>query len=343
MIQDSKQMAANIQHLIPLKGTCYLQKIHSSSRLLSLAIRLPGQTRYLYLGRGHGTEGLWITSQPIPPQLRRVDHWVEYLRKHLGSAQLLHLQQVLGDRCLHLHYRKYGYENSFIFFWRGRSLYFLNHFFEPKSQKFFLMTSWEGKKALPSPLPMTERHRALLPLGLRPLQGRRRTATTQQYPPGGQEPVSSMLECERKQLLKLNGSRKKRLSLQRKLDKIHHDLATIATAKQLQVKLQSGEFLLDEKTTKLHYQGLEIKLGNASGLWQKKDRLFAKLKAYKKAQTILEARKAQTEHHIKSLQQGIPPDFQRKLKLIKPRWEHAPPHTNRATPRNREPKQDQGV
>ncbi len=66
-----------------------IQKIYSTSQLVSLSIRIPGKTWSLYLGRGSGIEGFWLGDSPPPSHLRRKDNFLEYLRRHLSSCTFL--------------------------------------------------------------------------------------------------------------------------------------------------------------------------------------------------------------------------------------------------------------
>ena len=146
MIQCREELRKEIGKITPIVGRCYIQKIYSSSTLICLSARFLGKGHFLYLGRGHGVEGFWVDDKRVPVELRRSDRFLEYLRKYLSSSEMLDIFQVLNDRCLQIVYRAYGHENSFIFFWKGRKLYFLNYFFDDNHKKFYLMKSWGNKK-----------------------------------------------------------------------------------------------------------------------------------------------------------------------------------------------------
>ena len=127
--------------------------------------------------------------------------FLEYLRKHLGATELLGISQVFNDRCIQMIYRKYGYENSFLFFWKGRRLYFLNYFFDDRDKKFYLMKSWQGKEVMEDEVPMAELYKFLLEVGLnQKFSGKAKDSRTS---------ITAIIENEWRKLVKLNNSPKK--------------------------------------------------------------------------------------------------------------------------------------
>ena len=62
-----------------------VQKIYSCPHYICLSLRLPGKSKYLYLGRGARKEGLfWGESLP-PSSIRIRDRFLEYLRIALAQ------------------------------------------------------------------------------------------------------------------------------------------------------------------------------------------------------------------------------------------------------------------
>ena len=111
-----------------LSGTTFIQKIYSTSFLLCLSLRSTGKTRYLYIGRGSGIEGLWLGEEKPISFLRKRDAFLEYFRKHLSSTQFMKIEQDVNDRIVSLVYLKWGAENRLSLFYKGRKLYFSHHF-----------------------------------------------------------------------------------------------------------------------------------------------------------------------------------------------------------------------
>ena len=284
MIQYQKELVSNIKKVIPLQSSCYIQKIYSSSTLVCLSARLRGKTWFFYLGRGNGVEGFWVADERIPAELRRTDSFLEYLRKHLSSTELLNIIQVFNDRCLHIIYRKYGYEqNSFIFFWKGRKLYFLNYFFDDKNKKFCLMKSWQKKEMFENEVTKDDLYKTLRGVGVnQEFSGHFKDSTTS---------IITIIKNEKEKLKKLNTSRRKMKSLKKKLSHICDDLKKIEDAFELQEKLKVREFSFDEMDTELVFKSFKVKFSKGLGPFQKRNRVFEKIKSYKRAKKILEERK----------------------------------------------------
>ena len=312
MIQYSQEFTNNIKEVVSFKGSCFLQKIYSSSRLICLVARFRGKTRFLYLGRGCGVEGFWVADKKIPVELRRIDRFLEYLRKYLCSMELLRIKQVFYDRCLHLIYRRYGQESSFIFFWKGRRLYFVNYFFDTKIDKFCIMKSWSGKEICDKRLDSLELEELFLEVGLKKDS---RDKEKESY-----SPIESILEKERDSLIKKNNSKRKSKFLLRKLNRIRHDREAIKDANDLQEKMILGEIDFENIGKILHFNNLTIKFDLGMGVYDKRERSFKKVKAYKKAQGILDARLQQTEKDIGLLENNVINKFEKKLKIIQPYW-----------------------
>ena len=313
MIQYQRELLSHIKKIIPFQGPCYIQKIYTSSTLVCLAARFKGQTRFLYLGRGHGVEGFWVASDRLSVELRGTDRFLEYLRKYLSSTELLNISQVFNDRCLHIVYRKYGYEkNSFIFFWKGRKLYFLNYFFNERSKQFCLMRSWKKKEIFQNEITKENLYESLIEVGLNQDFGG--------HFKDSQTSISSIIENERKKLIKLNGPQKKLKSLKRKLTYICTDLEKIEDVFELQEKVKLGNVDFDEIDTLLVFKGIKIKINRGLNFFQKRDRVFEKIKSFKKAKKILEQRKLKTEEEIKCFTKKGPQEFYQKLPVIPAYW-----------------------
>jgi predicted ribosome quality control (RQC) complex YloA/Tae2 family protein len=126
-----------------------IQKLYSTAFYISLSIRAPGKTWHLYFGRGSGKEGLWLHNSPPPSALRRKDTFLEYLRRHLSSCSFLDVSLDVHDRIAKLTYQKFGQEQSFLWFWKGRKLYFIHYYQDEPEVPFKLLLSWRGKAFVP--------------------------------------------------------------------------------------------------------------------------------------------------------------------------------------------------
>lgn len=106
-----------------------------------MAVRLLGRTKYLYLGRGGGYEGVWISDEKPKSYLRKKNRFLEYLRKHLSSCRLVRLDIPFSDRLVVLEYYKWGKLNKLILFYKGRDLDIIHHYYDEDKIKFFTNTN----------------------------------------------------------------------------------------------------------------------------------------------------------------------------------------------------------
>ena len=312
MIQYQQELSQNIQKINALRGNCYLQKIYSTSSVICISCRSREKTSFFYLGRGNGIEGLWVSGEKVSPELRRIDRFLEYLRKHLGGAELLGATQIFNDRCLQLSYRKFGHENLFLFFWRGRKLYFLNYFFDHKLKKICLMKSWQGKDILDAELSSEKLYAHLQDIGLeKSFTGNFKTSKTS---------IEEVLKREKEKLLRLNSSPRKKKQLRKKLEKITQDLDRIEDCTFLQRKLQMEEVDFSNIKTELSFGKIKLKFKQELTSYQKRDRAFEKIKAYKRGTKILWERKRLVEYEIEKVEEGVPETLERQLEMVEPYW-----------------------
>lgn len=107
---------------------------------MSFSIRFPGETIWLYLGRGKGFEGVWRDLKPPESKLRGRDKLLDYVRKQLSSTLFLGLEIDSLDRVAKIKYQKWGKPCCFYYFYRGRDAYFINDFWDETERKIY--TSW---------------------------------------------------------------------------------------------------------------------------------------------------------------------------------------------------------
>lgn len=143
---DLEKQVKNIKEKRLSQGQ--IQKIYSTSYFISLSIRAPGKTWHLYLGRGAGQEGLWLSEAPPESALRRKDNFLEYLRRHLSSCSFSDIDLDRADRIVRVDYQKFGQIQSMYFFWKARKLYFAHYFQDLPETPFKLLLSWRGKAAI---------------------------------------------------------------------------------------------------------------------------------------------------------------------------------------------------
>jgi predicted ribosome quality control (RQC) complex YloA/Tae2 family protein len=255
-----------------------IQKIYSTAYYISMAIRTPGKTWHLYLGRGGGHEGLWLHDSPPPSQLRRKDNFLEYLRRHISSCSFLGLELDKYDRIVKLNYQKYGKVQSMLLFWKSRKLYFIHYYQESPEGGFKLLLSWRGK-AITLPEEPKDLNTLFKEVG-------RREDLKHDYKSLDPLNMGQLLEDELKTSA-LKGLSQNPTFLQRKRDNIEDDLRKAQQWKRLQNMLDKGDSL----------EGYEIKIGDHKikfegelNPYERRNLVFQKIKKLKRGENILNER-----------------------------------------------------
>jgi predicted ribosome quality control (RQC) complex YloA/Tae2 family protein len=257
----------------------HIQKIYSTAYFIALSVRSPGKTRFLYLGRGNGFEGVWLGDSPPPSSLRRKDNFLEYFRKHLSSCSFLDLELDTADRIIKLTYQKYGKMQSLLLFWKARKLYFLHHFQESPETGFKVLMSWKSK-----PLPYEEDSSDLFALfdevGRNPAMARERKSEV--IPE-----ISDILAAELK-LAESQGVSSKPGFLKRKKENIEEDLRKALQWHKLQALLDRNDNI--DSVYELKVDDQKIKFEGELNPYERRDLVFQKIKKLKRGEKILSER-----------------------------------------------------
>lgn len=291
-----------------------IQKIYSSATTVDLAIRLPGKTVHLYLGRGGGTEGVWASENRIPSVLRKKDKFLEYLRRYLSGCTLQGLELDNKDRCIRLKYGRAGKLCSFYIFYAGRDLYFSNHYFDDKSGMMLFFKSWDNSTSVSEVSEVTEGEeknyftdfdevgRVDIP----------KIASVQNI-----VDIEQLLHQEFERIENSQVSKRKTQFLKRKIGKIQKDLDKLHKSEDL-IKLASSD---EEDFSKL---GRKVKVCGVkfnfygSTHYQRRDEIFQKAKRFKHNQNKLQERLHETQFALESLNSKT--EYQNNLKCISPIW-----------------------
>lgn len=280
MIQYYKNLESQVSKInsaCPPGGQ--IQKIYSTSNLISFAIRSPGKTHHVFFGRGGGTEGVWLGSAAPASLLRRKDNFLEYLRRHLSSCTFLGLELDPADRIVSLRYQKYGVEQSFLWFWMSRKLYFIHFFHDGPGAPAKLLLSWQGKA-------QRIEEQDLLPLWEYFQDVGRNTSLAHDSEAKEFQEIDDLLSLEEKNLsLKQEFSRPGFLARKRK--KISQDIEKNEQWREI------DQYLKEEGDL----SGYEIKIGDHrikmnSDLnpYERRNLLFEKIKKLKRGETIMKKR-----------------------------------------------------
>lgn len=282
-----------------------IQKIYSSATVIDISIRFAGLTQHLYLGRGAGVEGLWASENRIPSDLRKIDKFLEYLRRYLSGCTFQKIEIDALDRCVAIHYGRSGKLCTFLVFYSGRDLYFANIFYEDKTKKMLLFKSWENK---------TVTYDSNDPFSIFDEVGRLEIDKSQEVKPICF--IEEILEKEFNKIKSLQNNNKQKKFYHRKIDKIQKDLERIANAKDLiQLANTESDFSTYSKKTKL----FDIRFNfEGKSHFQRRDEVFQKAKRLKRNQQLLEQRLLETQQLLAN--KAIKEVKENPLNCIAPIW-----------------------
>jgi len=308
MIQNYRQLSENVKIYNDQIGSNFgqIQKIYSTPHFICITIRFPGQSIYLYLGRGSHYEGIWQAETTPPSELRVKDLYLEYLRKHIRGAKIGKIFLDEKDRILLLPYYKKGSQNYFSIFWRGRSCYFLN--LEGENT---LFKSWSGLEKLERPLDNKAVLDLFNPLGRGEMEIKdkeRKTGSIKEY---FADQIAS--------LSKGHFPKRKRKNLERKEHKIINDLGRVRSGPKIREALEALDFEIGDKT-EMVIAGVKFKFSRALNEYQKRNQVYQKIKGFKIGEAILEKRLLELEQEKKKWLEGqVSPTLNTK-KVIMPVW-----------------------
>lgn len=301
---DLEKQVKNIKEMSLSQGQ--IQKLYSTAFYISISIRAPGKTWHLYFGRGAGNEGMWLHDSPPPSELRRRDNFLEYFRRHLSSCSFLNVSIDKYDRIIKFDYQKFGQCQSFLWFWKGRKLYFLHYYQEQPESPFKLLLSWRGKAVVPG-VQLTDLFDYFDEIG-------RHKDMNHDISSPEISTMEKLIQDE------LKASNLKDMTsapnfLQRKKENIEDDLRRARQWEKLQSILDKGDEL-DMYELKVGDQ--KIKFEGELNPYEKRNLLFQKIKKLKRGETILTERLGSVQEQLAG--KNIAPVKQSTIPIVKPVW-----------------------
>ena len=285
----------------------HIQKIYSTAFYVSLSIRAPGKTYYLYLGRGGGQEGVWLHESPPPSALRRKDNFLEYFRRHLSSCSFVELSIDQYDRIVKLDYQKFGQIQSLLLFWKARKLYFIHYYQDLPETPFKLLLSWRGKSFVPG-LELSNLFEYFDEVG-RHKEMKHDFSTPQM-------PGMDLLLQEELKASTLKGMTSRPNFLQRKKVNIEDDLRRAQQWQKLQSVLDRGDNL--DHIYELKVGDHKIKFEGELNPYERRNLLFQKIKKLKRGETILKERLGTVEQELSGKE--TKETVESTIPIVKPVW-----------------------
>jgi predicted ribosome quality control (RQC) complex YloA/Tae2 family protein len=302
---DLAKQVSTIQEIDLVDGQ--IQKIYSTAFYVCLTIRARGKTRYLYLGRGAGHEGIWLHDSSPEPQLRKKDNFLEYLRRHLSSCSFKGILIDQHDRIIRLDYQKFGQTQSILWFWKGRKLYFVHYFTTSPDDPHRLLLSWKNRASIPN-VDIRDLYSFFDEVG--------RTTGMKHDIQSPQNLSMDKLLAEEMMASTLTTVSSGQAFLRRKRDNILEDLRKARQWEKLQQLLDKKESL--DQMYELKVDDQKIRFESELNSYERRDLVYQKIKKLKRGERILADRLALVEDELSGKEQKKIP--QSTLSIVKPVW-----------------------
>jgi predicted ribosome quality control (RQC) complex YloA/Tae2 family protein len=288
-------------------SSCHIQSVYGTAKSFGFSIRIPGETFWVYFGRGSGSEGIWILEDKPPKEIRLSDNFLRFIKKHLIGGRLISIQLPFNDRLINLSYYKNGGFNQFYLFYRGRDLYFAHCEQILESKKVSVLISWRGKTEI------FENNS----IGIDFILNEFRELGVADYLIEQTSIEQSRLFDEELDWLKNQKNNVKEVKAKkRKLENIQNDLKKCQLWRELETVVNSVNF---ENMPDYKYKQLKIKLNKQYSHFKNLDLVYKKIKALKKGEEILQQRFLEaSEIEDKSTVS----DYAKLVKTTKPIWKN---------------------
>ncbi len=294
-------------------GAGQIQKIFSTPHFIAFSVRYPGESIFIYLGRGNHYEGLWWTATRPSSYMRIQDKFLMYMRKYLENGHIQKFVLDEKDRAFGFLYDKNGRSNFFALFYSGRKTYFLNNYFLAESGEYKVFCSWQKKEI------SGEFNSAQL-FELFDSVGRKEISHVGQIEKKKVAEIDEYLATYQDKYLVIKNDSKKRKFLERKRDKIKSDLTLLQKWPQMLEEINSEKIDLSSNH-EVVVCGIKIKLRGENNFYKKKDLIYNKIKSFKMAEKALAQREKETENLLAQLLNNEKQfSHDQRVKIINSEW-----------------------
>lgn len=258
-----------------------IQKAFSSPHFILLRVRRPGSSYFIYLGRGGNFQGIHFGDQNVDSSLRVIDSYLEYIRKNLVGVQVKDIVADENDRIVHIIYQNIKIKGIFSLFWKGSHLYFMNTSSLEKVTKIF--RSWI-KGVVQS---NEDNEFVWLNNHLNEFDGLGRKVLSKKGKKITHFELSKYIEFCNQTFNTINSNKKEIKKIDMKIFKIEQDLIRVCAWERLRDYIETVNL---ENVRVLKFEKIKIDLTRISGHYKKRERVFEKIKSFKKAQSFLQQR-----------------------------------------------------
>lgn len=257
-----------------------MQKAYTTPHYIVFVLRFPGKTVALYIGRGNGHEGFYLSEKMPPAFLRIQDKFLDYARKYLVGCRLGKMSVIPTQFAFQFEFKREVGGNQFSFGYKDHQLLFA------RTEGDETYCSWDNSLVKTSNS-----------LDLVARQCSSYSVKSDRIPV-----IADYLKNEEKKSSGLPVQKKKEKFLVRKLNNIENDYKHVLLWSQIESDLLADS--LDLSAHELKIYGHKFKFPAQATHWQKRDYLFGKIKKLKKAQEILKSRLQETLNELAEVKAG---------------------------------------
>lgn len=242
-----------------------------------LVVRVPGQTLYLYIGRGNQYIGIFVSLKAPPSFLRVQDKFLDYVRSHLVGAKISRLNYE-SDGITELYkvqFKKDTENNYFSIGYHQRELFFITQ------EKDLCFTSWDNRIIPKVDLKLIEsdfsKHFKILD-------------------------IEKYVDDEEKKSVGVLERKKREKFLIRKIENIKKDIITSEKWKEIENELLEDQ--IDLSGVEVISHGQKFNLIGLKTDWEKKDFIFKRIKKMKRGFALLSERLQESEKELELTEKG---------------------------------------
>lgn len=296
------------------KGAAQVQKITTTPHILCLQVRVKGESLYIYLGRGAEYFGFWTLDTYVPAKYRiHKDKTVESFKKELKGRSITGVCADENIPLLTIDFYEKGKKKTL--FW-GLGSEGVGFALKTEGNK-KVFTSWAGKVNVENPRELFNEYTE------KSLWGK-----------GGEiENYFASLEQRgrkgsiRKKVLKKTKS---------KIGKIETDVERLQTVDNYKKDLVENKL---ELGAVFNHEGLKVKFKKDLTQFQKRDKLFGKLKDWERAYQIQKVRLSDSKEKLSEIKSEIDDFDISSFKVIPINWGKGKKHKNNLE-KNKKPSGD---
>ncbi|PIK14457.1 NFACT RNA binding domain-containing protein [Halobacteriovorax sp. JY17] len=286
--------------------TPVIQKIFSTPHYLSMSLRLPGKSIFLYVGRGQKYEGIFIGKSAVPTEYRIRDRFIEFCRKYLQGGIVHRVENLLEDRVVNIYFTKREDHYNFTLFWKGRDLYFALHERSSAGERVFC--SWIGWQEVLEGNSIENIFKEVGAGSYKAEKPSKKVFSDEEY----FEALSKNVDVHK------FPKRKKKFFL-RKIQNIERDFIKVKKWKLLKEVIEQPGFKLSSEFS-FELEGISFKIDVNFNEFKRRDVIYKKIKAFRKAETILEDRLLRTKEEFKKWVSGDVYIVKGLGKTVEPVW-----------------------